>query len=632
MNSLTLTWFRLLKTLLLLAFSYTFCRLLMLISYPAQFDWQTPAELLLLFIKGCRFDLAAILTTNLLWLILFLLPVSRSQNHIYSRLLYWIFLGINGFFLLLNFADIAYFPFIQTRMQFDAMRFVSGQKGSEFFHLLPRFIMQYWYLWLGWIMLLVLMSRSYNRIHGNDALQFPHWRSKLLSLLLFFPAFGIFLLGIRGGFQGRPLSIIHASEMSSAANIPLILNSTFTVLTTWDKTTLPEWNFIEETKLNKCDLNKYEPLQQKTFKKKNVVIIIVESMSRNHLGQISGKGNTPFLDSLLSHSLYFDCAFANARVSIEGIPAILASIPSWQDNPFIFSPYATNKIHSLATLLKTKGYHSSFFHGGNAGTMGFNYFCALAGFEKYYGREEFPEKNEFDGEWGIWDEPFLQFMVKELNQSQQPFASAVFTMNPHDPFRIPKKYRERFKQPGHPIESCIRYTDYALEEFFRAAQKSNWYKNTLFVITADHTAPVTEDKRYPSADEYRIPIAFFLPDSSLRGRSDQLAEQIDILPSTLDLLAYPDTFFSFGKSLFRNNCERSSVNYRNGLYQYFDSAYCYQFNGNSSVALYQWKTDSFFSNNLIWNGQNESLRMEKDRSLKIRIQQFNRALIRNRMQ
>jgi phosphoglycerol transferase MdoB-like AlkP superfamily enzyme len=376
---------------------------------------------------------------------------------------------------------------------------------------------------------------------------------------------------------------------------------------------------------------RFKPDHGKPFQKRNVVLIIVESLSRNHLGFISGRSNTPFLDSLLAQSLYFDRAFANARVSIEGVPAIIASIPSWQDNPFIFSPYSTNRIQSFATLLKPHGYKTSFFHGGSAGTMGFNYFCALAGIESYYGREEYPLETDYDGSWGIWDEPFLQFMASELDHTAQPFATAVFTLNPHDPFRIPKHYTEKFRQAGHPIETSIRYTDHALEQFFNRARKSQWYKNTLFIITADHTAPITEDKRFPSVDEYRIPIAFFLPDSSLRGSSDQIAEQIDILPSILDLLGYPDSCFNFGKSLFRNDCSRSSVNYRNGLFQYIDSDYCYQFNGKSAVALYQWPKDSFFTNNLIWNGQNEKLRMEKDKALKKRLQRFNQALIRNQM-
>ena len=631
MNAIVLQWIRLLKTILLLVLSYSLCRFLLMVNHSVQFDLSGPADAAVLIFKGLRFDLAAILTTNLPWLILFLLPFARDRKGYFDHILFFWFMLSNGFFLLLNVADIAYFPFIQTRMQFDAMRFVTGEKGPEFFNLLPRFISQYWYLWFSWLMMVVLLARIYRKIHLADILIFPDRRTLILSGLLSLPAAALIVIGIRGGLQGRPLSIIHASEMTTAVNIPLILNSPFSVLTTYDKTALPEWNFLPPNEFDQCTELRFKPDQGKPFQKRNVVLIIVESLSRNHLGFISGRTNTPFLDSLLAQSLYFDRAFANARVSIEGIPAILASIPSWQDNPFIFSPYSTNRIQSLATALKPHGYKTSFFHGGSSGTMGFNYFCSLAGFENYYGREQYPLKSDFDGEWGIWDEPFLQFMIKELDQSPQPFATAVFTLNPHDPFRIPEKYRAQFKQPGHPIETSIRYTDYALEEFFRSAQKSDWYHNTLFVITADHTAPITEDKRFPAVDEYRIPIAFFLPDSSLRGSSDQIAEQIDILPSILDLLDYPDSCFSFGRSLFRNDCSRSSVNYRNGLFQYIDSAYCYQFNGKSAVALYQWTKDSFFTNNLIWNGQNEKLRIEKDKALKRRLQRFNQALIRNQM-
>ena len=218
----------------------------------------------------------------------------------------------------------------------------------------------------------------------------------------------------------------------------------------------------------------------------------------------------------MKESLVFTNAFANAKSSMEGIPAILASIPSWMDDPFIYSFYSGNQITSLASLLKPKGYTSSFFHGGKNGTMGFDSFCKLAGIENYYGRTEYGEERDFDGNWGIWDEPLMQFAVRKMSESQKPFVSSIFTLNTHHPFTIPEKYRKQFKQGGHPLMTTIRYTDHAMKRFFEEAAKTDWYKNTIFVITADHTALDIEGEENSAMDDYRIPIIFFSPDGKLK--------------------------------------------------------------------------------------------------------------------
>ena len=108
------------------------------------------------------------------------------------------------------------------------------------------------------------------------------------------------------------------------------------------------------------------------FKHKNVVIIILESFSKEYVGYYNnGKGYTPFLDSLINYSLVMERAYANGIKSIEALPSIVSSIPTLMNNPFITSIYATNKYYSLPLLLKREGYSTSFFHGGNRGTMGF---------------------------------------------------------------------------------------------------------------------------------------------------------------------------------------------------------------------------------------------------------------------
>jgi phosphoglycerol transferase MdoB-like AlkP superfamily enzyme len=143
----------------------------------------------------------------------------------------------------------------------------------------------------------------------------------------------------------------------------------------------------------------------------------MESLSSEHIGafnrQVEGyQGYTPFLDSLIDHSIAFN-GFANAKQSIEGLPAIIASIPALMDRPFITSAFAGNSFDALAALLEKKGYETSFFHGGTNGTMDFDRFARASGFKRYYGRNEYDNDMDFDGRWGIFDEPFFQFFAKK---------------------------------------------------------------------------------------------------------------------------------------------------------------------------------------------------------------------------
>ncbi len=452
----------------------------------------------------------------------------------------------------------------------------------------------------------------------------------LSSLFLVFGA-GITILGIRGGTQKYPVDIIHASEMTEVQNVPVLLNSPFTIIKTMGKKELPQVNYFTDAEIKDMNNGIHVPNPNLGFKKMNVVVIIVESLSKKYIGYFNGEAKTPFMDSLFAESMVFTNGFANARESIQGIPAVVASIPAWGDEPFIFSDYSSNKITTLPALLGREGYYSAFFHGGNNGTMGFNSFSKLASYKDYFGRNEYNNEQDFDGDWGIWDEPFLQYVDRKLTSTPQPFFASVFTLNTHEPFIIPKKYEKQLAQKGHPLLSCISYADLALSKFFESAKKSSWYNNTLFVITADHTSPVIDKNKSSTMEHYRIPIVFFRPDGSLKGVNKSIASQVDILPSVMHLLNYPHSYFSLGNDLFDVQSNRYSINYNAGVFQFIDSSYCYQFNGQKALAVYNWGKDSSLSKNLLNSGVDKKEIQTCDKQLKKMIQIYTQSMINNKM-
>jgi phosphoglycerol transferase MdoB-like AlkP superfamily enzyme len=188
--------------------------------------------------------------------------------------------------------------------------------------------------------------------------------------------------------------------------------------------------------------------------------------------------------------------------------------------------------------------------------------------------------------------------VKELSKFKPPFFSSVFTLSSHHPFELPETEKGKFKGGNLEIHKTIQYSDDALRNFFRLASKEAWYKNTLFVITADHTGP-TEDAYFSNAiGNYKIPLLFFTPSETIHRQDQKIVQQVDILPSVLHLLSYDRSFFSFGNNVFDSLQPRFAVNFQNGLYQYLEGDKIFQFNMGEIKSVYSILKDSLLKNPL----------------------------------
>ncbi len=372
----------------------------------------------------------------------------------------------------------------------------------------------------------------------------------------------------------------------------------------------------------------------KTIIPKNVVIIIVESFAQEYIGTLNKDNNinnyqgyTPFIDSLIGQSLIFENSFANGRKSIDAMPSVLASIPSLSGS-YVLSVYSNNAIKGLPALLKTKGYDCSFMHGAPNGSMGFQAFANMSGFDHYYGKNEYGNNADFDGWWGIWDEPFLQYCANVFSKKQQPFMASIFTISSHHPFVLPKQYENKFPKGTLPIHQCIGYTDYALRRFFETASKEPWFYNTLFIITADHTTNSVYEEYQTSAGNFRVPIIFYDPaNENIKGVvKKQVVQQIDIMPTVLGFLNYDRPYLSFGFDVNRTQ-DRFAVNYTNGYYQLYTDQYVLVFDGKETTGLYQLRTD--MSRNFA--GELPEIQEEMEQKAKAFIQQYTTRMVENRL-
>ena len=310
------------------------------------------------------------------------------------------------------------------------------------------------------------------------------------------------------------------------------------------------------------------------------------------------------------------------------MPSILASVPSLE-TPYIISHYANNKIEGLAALLKKKGYYTTFFHGALNGSMGFDSFARMSGFDNYVGLEQYPYDYGSDGMWGIWDEPFFMFFAEKLNSFPQPFFASVFSLSSHHPFIVPDEYKGKFRKGPPPIVEVVGYTDYALGEFFRKISSEPWFRNTLFVITADHTNESIHKEFQNDYGSYCIPVIFYKPGSDLRGISHRVAQQIDIMPTILNYLNYDEEYIAFGNNLLDDSYESFAFNTNGSTYHLYMKDHILIMIDNKPVGLFNFKTDKFLESNLM--EKEPELLQQMSEKLKAVIQSYNSRLIDNNM-
>ncbi|MET0464160.1 MAG: sulfatase-like hydrolase/transferase [Chitinophagaceae bacterium] len=585
---------------------------------------------------GLRFDIAALFYVNGLFILLYTIPIPLRYNPAYQKIAKIVFIVTNSVSFAMNCIDFIYFRFTLRRSTLDVLREFSNEKGKGSFVL--TFLLDYWYLVLIYAILIALMIWLYNRANIR--------RPAAIRPLIYYPA-GLVVMaafiamavgGIRGDFKysTRPITMSNAGEyVDNPGEIPLVLNTPFCIIRTAGKRFYKEEKFFTADEVEGI----YSPVQElrsdKPFKPDNVVVIILESFGKEGIGFYnhdlkngSYKGFTPFLDSLFSVSRICWNSFANGRKSIDAMPSVLAGIPAGEI-PFVLTPYASNKIKSLPSILRDSGYHTSFFHGAPNGSMGFKAFANLMDIERYYGKDEYNNNADFDGLWGIWDEPFFQFFAKNLDTIQQPFFSTIFSVSSHHPFKVPKQYEGVFPKGDLPLHECMGYTDMALRKFFATASTMKWFKNTLFVITADH-ATVSEFPEYQTAwGNLSIPIALYHPgDSSLAKLDSSVVQQIDIMPSVLSYLHYNGKLLSFGESIFDLHKKDFAASYLGG-FQWIQDKYLLQFDGLKASGLFDYRYDRLMKTDL--KDQLPAVRDSLEMSMKAFIQQYHNRLIQDRM-
>ena len=622
--------------ILLVLFLFSLCRIAFYIFNIKMFPGISPGEFLSIMKGGLLFDISAIVYINMLFIVLSLLPFDIRYNKIYQSVLKYIFFITNGLAFAANTADFVYYRFVFKRATADV--FGTFENETNNFKLFFKFLFDYWPVTLFCVLIWFLMAFLYNKVKVKKPEPANRIAYYIVNVLMIPLVAALVIGGARGGYKHstRPITISNAARyVNNPRHVAIVLNTPFSILRTSGQKSLERHEFYSSERLDDLYNPHYIPKEGKPFRNENVVIIILESFAREYIGfynkDLEGgtyTGYTPFIDSLLTKSLTFDVSLCNGRKSIDAMPSILASLPSLE-TPYIISHYANNEINGLASLLRRKGYYTNFFHGAPNGSMGFDSFARMSGFEDYTGLNQYSNKDDFDGIWGVWDEPFFMFFADKLDSFPKPFFVSIFSVSSHHPFEVPEKYKNKFKKGPAPIAEVIGYSDYALGKLFRKISDAPWFSNTLFVITADHTNETLHKEYQNDFGVYNVPIIFYKPGSDLKGMKDRIAQQIDIMPTILNYLGYDEEYIAFGNDLFDDSCESFAYNTNGSVYQFYMKDHIFEMVDNIPVGLYNYKEDRMLETNLL--DEKPQLVEVMQEKLRAVVQSYNTRLLDNDM-
>jgi phosphoglycerol transferase MdoB-like AlkP superfamily enzyme len=580
------------------------------------------------------FDTAGIMYLCAIYMVLIMLPLHFKEKKWFYRLTKIILVVMVSIGIMANLVDTVYFPYTGCRSTLKVLDEFSNESGGQILSIILKSLLSNWYLVLLYTAFVWALCKFLTipaTLRYRKTYVYYIFRTLCLAVT------GLCMVaGIRGGLAHniRPITMSNAYRyVNTPAQAAAILNTPFCVIRTMGNEDMKVPEYFSEKELNEIYSPVIIPDSTAVFTPKNVVVFILESFGSEYIGAMNPGTEgihdcTPFMDSLIEKSLTFDVSLANGRKSIDAMPSVLSGIPMLKDHLFLTPTIMSKEISGLAKELGTKGYYSAFFHGADNGSMGFQAFSKVIGYNDYFGMEDFLKKPQyggnaaFDGYWAIWDEEFLQYMCDEISSFREPFVASAFTASSHHPYNIPESYQNIFPEEGNlPIYRGIRYSDHALQLFFEKASKQPWFSNTLFVLTADHTN-LSEHPDYQSDyGNFRVPIIFYCPSDSLSGRRNAIAQQSDIYPSILGYLSYDKTVISFGQDLFNTpDDETWGANLQNGLYSYYKGNLMIQFDGEQETGLFAYKQDPTLKQNL--KGTLPATEQEMMKKLKALIQQY----------
>ncbi|WP_183558151.1 LTA synthase family protein [Mucilaginibacter sp. SP1R1] len=395
----------------------------------------------------------------------------------------------------------------------------------------------------------------------------PVTEPRLKAILICLILFTNFLL-MRGGLQTEPINqnaayfsdreILNQSALNTEWNL---FNNIFENL----RRPYNPYLFMQPASAAQLVQNIFSVKPDSTIKalttnRPNIVIIQLESYTASIIESLGGdKGVAPNFERFIQNGILFNNVYSSADRTDKGIISIMSGFPSQAVRTIVADTLKQKKLPALSTVFKSEGYQTTYFYGGKSSYMSFNVFMKSHQVDHIIDEFSF-DKKQAKTEWGVYDDVLLNKQLQYTQQQSQPFFSYVQTSTNHEPFVLPVKAHFPADEDGdasNKFRSTAYFTDSCLNAYFEQAKKQAWYKNTLFILVADHghRLPRNISEAYNPA-KYHIPLLFFgeVIKPEFRGKKiNKLGGQTDIAATLLSQLNIPHTQFKWSKDLLNPN-------------------------------------------------------------------------------
>ncbi|MFY4750466.1 LTA synthase family protein [Aliarcobacter butzleri] len=569
------------KVYLLFVTLFLIGRFFFYLLYFERFNDISLSESLLTFIYGLRMDTIVICIILIIPTIFLTITPKIFSNFISKFLNIYIL-----FFLLIAlFIECASFPFFaQYDLRPNYLFIEYLEYPQEVTSLLFK---DYKFEFIAVFILIIATIRIYSK---SKFINFEQvFKQNYISrILILAPILLVLFLGIRSSLGHRPVNVSDALYSTNRVINEITKNSLHSLGYAYYSNKKAENNISKYGKIDIKEAYKVASLaigidykdEKKPFyrevkskltskKQKNLVIFIQESMGAQFTGFIGKQNFTPNLDNLAQDYLSFTNLYSNGTRSVRGLAALTSGTLPINGVEVIKRNKSQEDYFTVASLLKPYGYKSSFIYGGEARFDNMKGWYLGNGFDEVIEQKDFTNPI-FTSTWGVSDEDLVikaNEKFKSYYENKEKFVSVMFSSSNHMPFELPDGKIEFEKNiPKTSVENAIKYADFAIGKFFELAKKEDYFKDTVFVVIADHNVRVYGDQIVP-IDMFQIPAVIVSSDIPHQIFTN-LTSQSDVLATALDLIGIDLSYPILGNSIFKDNKKNINLMIFDEIYAY----------------------------------------------------------------
>ncbi|MGB3948612.1 MAG: sulfatase-like hydrolase/transferase [Bacteroidia bacterium] len=534
---------------------FAFYRLVFIVYHHTRIPDYQSAQTGLAFLHALRLDLSTACAATFIPYILWVVQQFYKKRFIHLS---------NLFFNLFCITLLSILSIANLKIYGEWGTLLGARAFNYIFY--PQEILSFISVWAVLLMLMVcavfifFLIKCYRTYINNFSYPIQNNKLKIVTVVVT-PV--LLIIGYRGGLQLSPINESSSYYSTLQINNHIATNNIWYLahsLVEANDSDNPYLFMANEQAIKRSTDLKYNTSQKKELlsktNKPNIVFIVLESWTADIIQALGAEPNiTPHFNQLSKEGLLFTQMYGSGFRTEQGLVSLLSGFPAQPNNTIIATPSKAEQLPSLNKILVKNGYQSSLYYGGEVEFANMKSYFINNNFAKIIDKKDFDEK-QLNSKWGAHDEHVFNKQLQELKTEKEPFFSVVLTLSTHEPFEVPLStpftgatIEERFKAAAY-------YTDNCLFNYFNQAKQQPWYKNTLFVLVADHGHHLPQNRNMDLPESRRIAAMIIGPalTDSLKGKTyKKIVSQHDLPATILNALNLPDSSFYWSRDIFNNN-------------------------------------------------------------------------------